>query len=249
MRGHEHRYAAAGELEQQVPQLAPRDRIDSRGRLVEEQHARPMHERRGEREALLPPAGKRGGEPVAIRSDVRQLDCPLLSLAPFGAFQPIDRAEEVEVLVDGEIAIKRERLRHVADVLANELALLLDVIAVDEGVPFGRHKEAAENADQRRFAGSVRPEEAEDLAARDLQRDVVERANVAEVFRHTLHVDTEVAAHDFPFTPRSTVAAMPALSFGFGSTITRIPNTCSTRWASVCTLRGVYSPCGLIVAM
>jgi hypothetical protein len=37
MRGDEERHALAGELEEQVPQLASRDGIDAGGRLVEEQ--------------------------------------------------------------------------------------------------------------------------------------------------------------------------------------------------------------------
>src|SRR6185369_16058366 len=119
----------------------------------------------------------------------------------------------------------------------------LDVVAIDCCVTRGRCEKAAEDADQRRLAGAVRAEEAEDLAARHLQRDVVERAEIAEVLRHVLHVDADFSAHSArPFTPRSTSAAMPAWSFGFGSTSTFTPNTCSARCDRVCTLRGVYSP-------
>ena len=53
---HEQRHAFTGELEKQIPQLAPRDRIDAGGRLIEEDDARLVHERGGEREALLPAA-------------------------------------------------------------------------------------------------------------------------------------------------------------------------------------------------
>ena len=40
MRGDKQRHALAGKLEQQIPQLAPRHRINARRRLVEEQHGR-----------------------------------------------------------------------------------------------------------------------------------------------------------------------------------------------------------------
>ena len=182
-----------------------------------------MHQRGREREPLLPAAGERARESIAIRPDVREIDRPLHSLFSFGALEPIDGAEEIEVLVDGEIAIKRERLRDVADVLANELAVFFDVVAVDSCVTFRRHEQAAEDADERRFAGAVRTEQTEDLAARNLQRDVVERAKRAEVFRDVLHVDADLGAHALPFTPRSTSAAMPGLSLGFGLTITFTP--------------------------
>src|ERR1051325_4760972 len=275
VRRHEQRHTAAGELEQQVPQLATRDRVDARGRLVEEDDARAVHERGGEREALLPSAGERAGEAVAVRADVREVDRPLDALAALGAFQPVDGAEELEVLEHGEVAVERERLRDVADVAAHLLAFLFDVEAVDAGVAGGGDEEAAEDADERRLAGAVRAEEAEDLAARDLQRDVVEGADGAEVLGDVLDVDADVVVGDgaplirpsatfspragrrpflsahssVPLIPRSTSAAMPALSFGFGSTITFTANTSSTRCARVCTLRGVYSPLLATVAM
>ena len=56
--GDEQRDALGRELEEQVPQLAPRDRIDARGRLVEEDHPGLVHERGAQREALLPAARK-----------------------------------------------------------------------------------------------------------------------------------------------------------------------------------------------
>ena len=76
---------------------------------------------------------------------------------------------------------------------AHLLAVALDVEAVDGGVAAGRDEEAAEDADERRLAGAVRAEEAEDLAARDLQRDAVERADGAEVLGDVLNVDADVA--------------------------------------------------------
>src|SRR6185436_7822149 len=118
------------------------------------------------------------------------------------------------------------------------LPLALDVIAVDGGLAAAGHEQPAQDADERRLARAVRAEEAEDLAARHLQRDVVERADLAEVLRHVLDVDADVRAHSSkrPFTPRSTSVAMPALRVGSGSTSTFTPKTCSARCARVCTL-------------
>jgi len=58
----EHRNALRGEAMQFFPEFAARVRIDSGGRLVEQQQARTMEHARGKREPLLPPAGKRAGE-------------------------------------------------------------------------------------------------------------------------------------------------------------------------------------------
>src|SRR5947199_230073 len=152
---------------------------------------RRAEDRRGADEALLPAAGERAREAVAVRADVREVDCPFDALATLGAFQAINRAEELEVLHHGEVAIEREGLRDVADVRAHLLAVALDVEAVDGGVAAGRDEKAAEDADERRLAGAVRTEEAEDLAARDLQRDAVERTNGAEVLADVLDVNAD----------------------------------------------------------
>ena len=134
-------------------------------------------------------------------------------------------------------------MRHIPDVLPDLLALALHIKSIDRRLSLGRHKKTAENANQRRLARSVGTEETEDFAAWDLQGHLVQRTNVAEVLRHFAHVDPDFAAQSArPFTPKSTLAAIPAFSFKFGSTSTLTPNTCSARCARVCTLRGVYSP-------
>jgi len=52
-RGHQHRHPLAGEPDQRVPELAPRDGVDAGGGLVEQQHLRLRHQRAGQRELLL----------------------------------------------------------------------------------------------------------------------------------------------------------------------------------------------------
>ena len=74
VRGDEQRDALGGELEQQIPQLAARDRIDAGGRLVEEDDARLVHQRGAEREPLLPAAGEQAGAAIDVRPDVRERD-------------------------------------------------------------------------------------------------------------------------------------------------------------------------------
>ena len=47
----------------------------------------------------------------------------------------------------------------------------------------------ADHADRRRFAGAVRAEEADDLAFRDFQIDVLHGRLVAEALGQAMHVD------------------------------------------------------------
>ena len=121
------------------------------------------------------------------------------------------------------------------------------------GASLRRREQAAEDADERRLARAVGAEQAVDLAARHVQRDLVERANRPEVAGHALAprcrrrsvggclapVDRSPGRH----SSSRTVAAMPGFSSGVGSIATFTPNTWSMRWSSVWTLRGVYSAC------
>ena len=133
--------------------------------------------------------------------------------------------------------------------LTHQLSFALDVEPVDRGMPRRRSEKTAEDADECRLTGAIGAEEAEDLAAGDLQRDAVERADRAEILRHILDVDADLAVQSTrPFTPKSTSAAIPAFNFASGSTSTFTPKTCSARCARVCTLRGVYSPWLLTLA-
>ena len=74
VRRDEQRRALIRELEQRVPELAARLRIDGAGRLVEEQQIRLVQHRAREREALLLAAGQRAGELLALLAQPEALD-------------------------------------------------------------------------------------------------------------------------------------------------------------------------------
>ena len=59
---------------QERPELPPRDRVDSRCGLVEQQQLRPRQQRRDERELLLHSAGQRPRQPLAetLEADARE---------------------------------------------------------------------------------------------------------------------------------------------------------------------------------
>ena len=66
--GDQERDPLRGQREQQVPQLAARDRIDAGGRLVEEDDARLVHQRGAQRQPLLPAARQQPGAPIEVRA-------------------------------------------------------------------------------------------------------------------------------------------------------------------------------------
>jgi hypothetical protein len=76
------------------------------------------------------------------------------------------------------IEIERSRLlRHDREQAARPHRIHGDLDAADQRPAAGRPYPRGEHADRRRLAGAVRPEQAEHLAARDRERDPVDRVD------------------------------------------------------------------------
>ena len=77
--------------------------------------------------------------------------------------------------------VGRHLLRHQPDQRARGAVVANNIVAVDGDLAGSRIDDAADDADQRRLAGAVRAEQSENLAAPDLQVDVLERLEAAGV--------------------------------------------------------------------
>ena len=64
--------------------------------------------------------------------------------------------------------------------LSNARAVLADIAAKDFGRAAARTDQVDQHPDRRRFAGAIRPEEAVDLAARDIEIEIVYGGELAE---------------------------------------------------------------------
>ena len=100
VRGDQHGDALLDQAVDVRPELAPRDRIDAGGRLVEEQHGGLVHHGAGQRQALLE-ARAAVARPASTRSRPRSNTSTIRAMRSrlCGALEPIDAGEEVEVLL------------------------------------------------------------------------------------------------------------------------------------------------------
>ncbi len=165
-----------------VPDLAPGDDVDARGRLVEHEQARLGEERVHDRELLLHAARERAGGAIAERRQAGALEERRRAGHELVLGEPVQAGREAQVLEHREIAMQAERLRHVADVLLQRR----DVGRGEVVAEHGRRRrldleEADDRPQQRRLAGPVRPDDADDLRAADLEIDARERAPTSEV--------------------------------------------------------------------
>ena len=90
---------------------------------------------------------------------------------------------QLEILPDRELAVEREGLRHVADVLARLHVVGAHRLAEQLGRAFGGRQEAGQHLHGGGLAAAVRAEEAEDLAAPDAKADMVDGDEIAEPAR------------------------------------------------------------------
>ena len=155
----EDRGPGVGEVAEVTPELDPEQRVHAHRRLVEEQHRRPMDQRAGERQAPPLAARQRPRDRVAAVGKVHQRQRVVDGRPRPGA---VDLGEEAHVLEDRERRVDAVALGHVADPL--ERRPRRHRRAQDLGPAAGRAGHAGEQADQRRLARPVGPEQAVDPA-------------------------------------------------------------------------------------
>ena len=182
-----HRHVVLDHLQLELHLLAQLE-VERAERLVQQQDARPVDERAGERDALLLPAGELPrlpplgpGEPDDLE-DLENASAHLVARhAP--ALEPErDVLEHVEVREEGvaledrvDVALVRRQARH------------LPPAEVDD--PFVRLLEPADHPERRRLAAARRAEQRVEAPVLDLERDVVDRNDVVEALRDPLEAD------------------------------------------------------------
>ena len=160
----------------QAPELPARHRIDAAGGLVEKHDAGLVEDRAAERQPLPPAAGEIVGLRVSRPARPAISTHEPLRSAILVVVQAVQRAEEPDVLLDGQRLVQRKLLRHVADAPLHLFRVAADVDAVDHGRAGCRLQQPAHHADGRRLAGAVGAEEAEDLSSPDLEADAIDGA-------------------------------------------------------------------------
>ena len=186
--------APRGQLVDEVPEDPPPLRVDAPRRLVEEEELRLVEERSGEGDALAPAGRERLGQ---IAAEAREAE-PFGQLADpvreAGVREAVGRAEEPEVLLHGQVEVEGELLAHVAEPRLPAVGVADDVEPAEARHGAGRgREEARQHPDRRRLSGPVRAEESEDLPARNVEADAVDRREVAEAPRQGADGDGGVA--------------------------------------------------------
>src|SRR5260370_23315941 len=185
--------AVSAHLEEKVPELAARDRINACGGLVEKEKLGFMQHGAAEGQTLLPSTGKLRGQAIQVRSEA--VECDDLLNAAFEAcgFEPVDTAVELQIFCDGQIVIKTEILRHVADAFAHGFGIRADIETFDLSGAAAERQKAGEHFDDGGFAAAVGAEEAEDFAFFYAEADVIHGREITKTPHAMLAGDSRVS--------------------------------------------------------
>ena len=182
----------------QIEHAVLRRDIDAGGRFVEQEHLRLLRQRPRDEDPLLLPAGKmpQGRLPVIVHRHAFQRVhgniAILFRRPPEESQHPVaphhDRLEHG----DGEIAVQGFLLRKIPDAGAVvAVQLFAGTVEYFQAARERRH-EAEDRAAERRFTRSVRPDDADKLTFRDVQRDVLQRHHAGETERRMGKSDDRV---------------------------------------------------------
>ena len=155
------------------------DRIETRCRLVEEQHLRLVHERGGEVETTLHPAGVRADPAIDRLADVDQHQQFGDPLRRRSADEPVEPALQVEQFATGLLGIERRLLQGDTDAQADHVGPSPTSKPATVAVP-RRQQQRRQHAHGGALPGAVRAEEAIDLASGNVEIDAVDGDGFAE---------------------------------------------------------------------
>ena len=168
----------AAEAAHQLADLDDLPRVEADRRLVEDEDRRDRRRAPGRaRRAGGSPstASRRGGAPRPRARTPRAPPPPRAARSRARhALQPRD---EAQVPVDAQVGVEGRVLREVADGAPARERLAQRVVAGDPHRAAGGREDAGQDAHRGRLAGAVRPEEADDLAARDPEGDAAHRVD------------------------------------------------------------------------
>ena len=134
-------------------------------------------------------------------------------------FEPDQAGGVAQIVAGGEVVIKADGVGHVADPALDLERFARRIAAEHADLPVGDVGQAEHHQDGRGLAGAVRAEHAEDLAARDRERDAVDDRDPAvalgevlrlyDIFRHRRPNLATAPTMTSKATPMSSAPMMP----------------------------------------
>ncbi len=153
MRGDEHGAALGAQLAEEHFELLDGVRVEADQRLVEDEHARAVHQGAADGELLLHALGELAAQLFALVVELQALE---QGVAVAVVLHAVGAADEFEVLLHGQQLVDRGQLGYVSQLALGGQGLV--GLAADEDFA-GKAQQARDALDYGGFARAVRPEQ------------------------------------------------------------------------------------------
>jgi hypothetical protein len=188
--GGQHDGGAVGdELADHRPDLVAAVRVEAGRRLVEEEHRRPVHERRRKVDPAAHAARVGAHWPVGRLAQLEALEQLARARRGRPARQVDEPSDQTQVLASGQIAVDGRILSRQTDPLPHGLRLADDVETEHLRPTRVGQQHRRQHADGGRLAGPVRAEQTEHRPGGDLEVDARQRLDRAEPLAQALDAD------------------------------------------------------------
>ena len=176
MTAENHRFASAGQCEDEILHLATANRVQPRRRFIEDDEIRIVDERLRQPDAALHALGEFADRARARLRQSHHVQQLLRALLSFAGREVKEMPEEIQRLVRVEEAIQIRFLRQITDArLGGDVARRL---AEDLNVAARGIEQAQEQLHRRGFPRAIRPEQSEHLALAHLEIHAIDRARL-----------------------------------------------------------------------
>ena len=138
-----------------------------------------MQERRAHHEALLHPVREALDQLVLPPAQLEQVEHLVHAIHDAVAIEPVQARVEPQELAGRELLVDERAVGNEPERGLRELRLGGGIMAVHDDASRGRLQQAGDHPQRRRLARAVRPEEAVNLARLHVERDVVNRRELA----------------------------------------------------------------------
>ena len=172
--------SVAVESPDELPQRLPQFDIDTRGRLIEHDHRRLVHQRLCNQDAAFHAAGQLAHIGIGLGAEIEVMQ---QFVYPLAVVPDAEVARlKIQRFANSKERVEYQLLRHDAKRAARVTILIHDVKSHYPHAPAGCKIKPGENTDERGFAGAIGSEQTEKLSLPDFQADVSQRLQLAIAF-------------------------------------------------------------------
>jgi hypothetical protein len=159
------------------PEFAPRYRVHTHRRLIQQQQRRWAHQGAGEPQLLLHAAGKAAGQALHERRQAGHMHQFPVTAGTFGPGNPLQVGVQIQIFLHTQVFIQTEALRHVTNRRLNGERLGDNVDAQCVDAPLIGPQQPGCQPHQGGLAGAVRTDQAGDFARPDADVDRLQRSD------------------------------------------------------------------------